>query len=275
MIEGFDVVGHLGHVGHAGQHHGDVVKALQPPEAEGGDAVLRTDGVELLLTFGVQRRQLAAPDRLHDPQGDAPLLQQLVLLFAVLHGPVQEVELQLAELHLIAVAVQEVRQAGKIGMTGKAQVPDAALLLLLDEIVHDAPTRIVVYMYRVFIHVVQQIEVEVLHLALLQLLLKDVGGIIGLRHHVAGELGGQIEAVPGILFQAFAHHDLRPVLHIGPRGVVIIHPVFHGVVHHLLGLRRVDLAVFQYRQAHGAKAQHGKPGSLEVTVNHFAILPSI
>ena len=181
--------------------------------------------------------------------------------------------MQLAELHLVAVAVQEVRQAGQVGMAGEAQMLDAALLLLLNEIVHDAPLGILVHMDGILIDVVQQVEIKIVHLTLLQLLLKDVGGVVGLRHHVAGELGGQTEALAGVLFQTCTHHRLGHVLHIGPRGIVIVDAVGHGVIHHLLRLGRVDLPILQHRQAHGAKAQHRKLRSLEITIDHPVVLP--
>lgn len=55
--------------------------------------------------------------------------------------------------------------------------------------------------------------------------------------------------------------------------IVIVDAVSHGVIHHFLRLGRVDLPILQHRQAHGAKAQHGKLRSLEITIDHVAILP--
>ena len=64
--------------------------------------------MEPLFILPGKGSQLSAPYRLHHPQGDPPLLKQLVLLFPMLHGPVQIVELQLTELHLVAIAVKEI-----------------------------------------------------------------------------------------------------------------------------------------------------------------------
>ena len=97
-------------------------------------------------------------------------------------------------------------------MAGKAQMLDSAPLFLLNEVVHDAPAGILVDMDGVFIDVVLQVEVKILHLTLLQLL-KDFGGVIVLRQHMAGELGRQIKALQRVLFQTGAHHRLGLVLH--------------------------------------------------------------
>ena len=51
-------------------------------------------------------------------------------------------------------------------MAGKAQMLDSAPLFLLNEVVHDAPAGILVDMDGVFIDVVLQIEVKILHLIL-------------------------------------------------------------------------------------------------------------
>ena len=150
---------------------------------------------------------------------------------------------------------------------------DAAPLLLLHKVIHDAPPRIVVHADGVFIDVVQQIKIKVLHLALFQLLLKNIRRIVALRHHVAGKLCGQIKAFSGMLFQAGAHHRLRMILHIRPCGIEVIHSMVHGVVHHGLRQCGIDLSVLQHRQTHGAKAQHRQLYSLKVPVDHLISLP--
>ena len=150
---------------------------------------------------------------------------------------------------------------------------DAAPLLLLHKVIHDAPPRIVVYTNGILINIVHQIKIKVLHLALFQLLLKNVRRIIGLRHHVAGKLCGQIKAFSGLFLQAGAHHRLRMILHIRPCGIEVIHSMVQGVVYHALRQCGIDLSVLQHRQTHGAKAQHRQLYSLKVPVDHRVSLP--
>ena len=100
----------------------------------------------------------------------------------------------------------------------------------------------------------QQVEIEIVHLTFLQLLLEDVGGVVGIGQHMAGELGGQIEAVAGVLFQTGAHHGFGQVLHVGPGGVIVVYAVGHGIVHHGLRQLAVDAAVRLHGQTHSAEA---------------------
>ena len=228
--------------------------------------------MELLFTVGIQGGQLAAADRLHDPDGDMMLFQQLVFLPGPLDGPVQIVQLDLTELHLLAIALQKSGEAGKVRVGGKAQVLDAAQTLLLHKVVDDAPLGVGVDIHIVFIDVVQQVEIEVVHLTLLQLLGKGVRRVRVAGERMAGVFGGQVKAVPGMLFQAAAYHRLGQILHIGPGGVEIIDAVGQRIVHHRLGGVLVDGAVHRGGQAHGAEAQQGQVQVLKITIDHIVAL---
>ena len=150
-------------------------------------------GVELLFTVGIQGGQLAAADRLHDPDGDMVLFQQLVFLPGPLDGPVQIVQLDLTELHLLAIALQKSGEAGKVRVGGEAQVLDTAQALLFHKVVDDAPPGVGVNIHIVFIDVVQQVEIEVVHLTLLQLLGKGVRRVRVAGERMAGVFGGQVK----------------------------------------------------------------------------------
>ena len=145
---------------------------------------------------------------------------------------------------------------------------DAAQTLLLHKVVHDAPSRVRVGPDGVLIHVVHEVEVKVLHATLFQLFLKNGGGVVGIAELVAGVLGGEVIAFPGIGRQGPAQHHLGHAAVVGVGGVEVVDAVLHGIAHHLRCQVLVDGAVRQHRQAHGAEAQAGQLQSLKVTIDH-------
>ena len=151
---------------------------------------------------------------------------------------------------------------------------DAAVLLLLHQIVEDAVLGVQIGVDVLFAYVVEQIEVKVIHLALPQLLLKDLLHLGHVGQVIAGELVRQIKAVPGMPGQGPAHHQLRGAVVVAPGGVVVVDPVGHGAVHQLLGGGFIDPAVvpLQHRQAHTAQAQGRQLQALEFFIQHPGIL---
>ena len=120
----------------------------------------------------------------------------------------------------------------------------------------------------------QQVEVEIFHAALFQLIFKDGGGIVGSGNLVAGIFIGQIEALPGIVFKDLTDDPLGVSLMIGVGGVEVVDAVGNGVGGHLRHLLLIDGdAVTQQGQTHGAKAQHRQLLILKLLVDHDRILP--
>ena len=78
-------------------------------------------------------------------------------------------------------------------MGRKAQMADAALTALFRKIFEDAPTRIFVHRQRRFADIVQQIKIEIVHLALLQLFGENAGRIVRRADLMTRELISQIE----------------------------------------------------------------------------------
>ena len=76
-------------------------------ESPGGVALARPGLAQLGLGALGQSQQRAAAQGLHDPHGQVVLAQQLDLPVGVLELPVEEVELYLAELHVLAVGIEE------------------------------------------------------------------------------------------------------------------------------------------------------------------------
>ena len=147
---------------------------------------------------------------------------------------------------------------------------DPPLGFLLQEVVHKAVLRLAVVAGEgVLVHVVQQIEIEVVHAAAAQLLLKDPLGRHGphaLDVLVAGELVGQVPALPRIPGQGFAETDLGFAAVVGMGGVEVIDAGGHRRVHHPVQMGLVDAAVVQYRQAHGPKAEGGECFALKLVI---------
>ena len=150
-----------------------VVVAAHPAQRPGGIGGIRTQGVQRCGGVCRQRRQRAALDGLHDDEGHAALLGQLIaviagdLLGAVV--PIKIVVLQLAEIPRLVA--QNVLKPGRVVMAGKSKVPDASCSLLLPQPVHKA------HGFCLFVPGscaggVQQIEVDVFNAQPLELLFK-------------------------------------------------------------------------------------------------------
>ena len=125
----------------------------------------------------------------------------------------------------------------------------------------------------------EEVEVKVVHLALLQLLVKDFLHLVHVGQVVAGKFGGQKEAVPGVFLQNPAHDGLRIAGVVAPGGVVVVDPRLHGLGPQLGGLFLIWLGIIGVGvvsghggQAHAAKAQGGELSVLKLLVNHKIFL---
>ena len=128
--EGLNIFLHLPPVGHAGKDDLYTGKALQVAERPSGDSFLRAKLLQFLLIFWSQGSQLAASQGLHHPHGDIPLIQQLHFLLGVLKLPVQIIELELAEFHILAIGIQKALNHLIIPMGRKSQMADTPVFLL-------------------------------------------------------------------------------------------------------------------------------------------------
>ena len=170
---------------------------------------------------------------------------------------------------MLAVKIEELLQSRGCGMAGKAQMADAALLLLLKEILHKAVFGMTVVAHGIFVYVVQQIKVKVVHAAALQLFFENIlrqQGFYAGDVLVTRELVGQVPAFPGITPERLAQRTLGQAAVIGMGGIVVVDAGRHGRVHHAFKLRLVDAAVGEQRQAHGAEAESGEFFVLEIIV---------
>ena len=216
-----------------------------------------------------QLGKFAAAHRLHHPDGNIVLGEQFTLALGILQRPIQIVQLNLAEFNVLAVNIQKLLD-GIVGcMGGKAQMTDAALLFLLHKVIHDAPLGRGVGGHGKFAHVVQQIEIKILHAALFELVFKNVSGVIGGGKLMAGILVRQIIAFAGILFEDTADDHFAQTAVIGVGGIEIVNAVRHGVIDHFFGVLLIDLiGAGDEGQTHGAKAQQGQLLLLKIGVDH-------
>ena len=144
----------------------------------------------------------------------------------------------------------------------------AACLTLLHKVIHNAPSLVHVGGNGVFVYVVQQIKVEVLHAALFQLFLEGGGRVIMAADLMAGILVRQIPALSGVAAESLAYGDLGSAAVVGSGSVKVVYTVGESVVHHLIHGFLVNAAVFQHRQSHSAKAQCRQGKLLEFFVYH-------
>ena len=188
------------------------------------------------MLLGGGAGQHAAAQRLHHDDGQPVLSGQLQLELGVLEAVVDVVELDLHELHLIAVLLEEGLHHVVVPVDRKAQVADRALVAQPSEVGHVAVGAVLVEV-GVDVHladVVHQVEVEAVHLAALQLLGEDLLMPAPVGAVVAGELVCQEEALARVLGQAAAHDLLRDAVVVAPGGVEVVHALLDGQVDHLL-----------------------------------------
>ena len=164
-------------------------------------------------------------------------------------------------------------------MARKAEMADAAPRLLLEEVLHKAVGAVSIVAFdRIFVDIVQQIKVEILHAAPPELLFKDLGGLQGLdalHILVAGELVGQVPLLARIAAQRAAERRFRAPAVIGIGRVEIVDARGDGRVDHAVELLLVDQPVRACRQAHGPEAQGRELFLLKRMVQHLYLLPCI
>ncbi len=109
-----------------------------------------------------------------------------------------------------------------------------------------------------FVHGVEQIEIQVRHIQLFQLLVQQPVHVLFLVHRPAGQLGGQRHPFPIAVLEGQAHHNFAFPFVVGIGGVHIRNAFVDAMPDHADGLFPVDhgpLAVLFCGQAHTAKAQ--------------------
>ena len=103
----------------------------------------------------------------------------------------------------------------------------------------------------------EQVEIEIFYAAMGQLLLKNTLQISAVLKIPQRQLGGQLEALPGVPVHQSGFHSLlgfAPQIAVGR--VKIGEAGLQELVHHLLGLFQVHFLA-QHGQAHQPKAQLG------------------
>ena len=113
--------------------------------------------------------------------------------------PIQVIQLDLAEGQFAAVSIQKAFDNGAAAVGGKAEVLDPALLLLLDQILNDRIFGIGKPIDITLTNIMTKIKIEVIGLAVFQLLLENGCGFFHVFHIKAGILCGQEIAVSGVL----------------------------------------------------------------------------
>ena len=198
------------------------------------------------------------------------MLYELHLFFCVLELIVQVVQLYLAEFQILAVGVHKAAHHIHPAMGRKAQIPYAALLLLLQQVLHHAVLRIHVVIHINLAHVVEKIKVKVAHAAPSELLLEYFLYSAYVFPYISRELCGEVKAPPRVVSEYFAYHPFGIAAVIHPCGIIVIYSVFHGEVYHFPCFCLIDALFFAVydRHTHRAKPQRRKLFSLEIPVYH-------
>ena len=141
----FDIVLQLLHIGHTAQSDGNIVKSLYKAESPCRYLFIWSEGNQSFCILGIERSELAAAYRLHDPYRNIVFLQKLIFFFCALQSPVKIIELNLTEFDYIAIDSQKLTQIINKSMAGKAEMANPSLPFLLFEIIDDTPLRIGIY----------------------------------------------------------------------------------------------------------------------------------
>ncbi len=186
--------------------------------------------------------------------------EQRRFFLGILEVPVHVVELELAELHMFSIGVQEAPDDFHAAVGREAEMADAAVFFLFQQIVADSVFRVEIGVDIPLVDIVEQVEVEVGRLAFLQLPLEDFFHLVHVGEVVAREFAGEIIALSGIPVQIFSGHQLGIAAVVPPCRVEVVDAVLIGIVNHLRGSGFVHFAVFslQHGQAHHAKPKAGK-----------------
>ena len=120
-------------------------------------------------------------------------------------------------------------------------------------------------------HVVEEVEVEILHSALFQLTGEDLLRLAEVGHIVSRKLGGKTITAARIARKQFSHHVFGLSVVIAPCGVVVIDAVRHGIIHHLSRPLLVDVRIHAVLngKAHRPEAKCGQFHILKISVNHI------
>ena len=165
-------------------------------------------------------------------------------------------------------------------------MPDPAGLFLLDQILHNAHRFIGIEIDGVLVQVVEMVDVEIIHAALLQLRLKNLGRVrevdlparearegqptvLGLHQHVTGEFAHKMIALPGINGKRLPRHQLALPLVIAIGGVEIVDAVLIGISDERDGLLLINRAPLTLRgEPHAAEPETGKFPFMEFEILH-------
>ena len=198
--------------------------------------------------------EFSAPDRLHDYYGLVVLAADLVAQ-ARLNGGVLEVdvvELDLNHLNLRVFVKHLVEYVGGV-VEREADVLYLALFFQLERVLIGVQL-LVFFKYRLRLRV-QEVEVEVVHSAALELLFKQRAYLVLAVKQRIGELVGENEAVAGIaLYDAVAYRRLALTADVDACGVEIVEALCHELVNHLRELGVVDLFAV-HGQSHATEAE--------------------
>ena len=253
------------HVGHArqGAHHAR--EAADVAERPGGDRALRLAGLELVGQLRGDLGQRAAAQRLHDHDGDLPLVQLLIEIVGAGVAPagvlpVHIVHLDLHEVPVVLVVQgHHVVEALLVAVEGEAEVADAPRLALLDEEVHDAAVLEAALVVFQVADGVQQVVVDVVGLEDLQRAAVHPHAVVEAAGAEHRQFGGEQPLLARVAVERLRGGALAVAAQIDGGGVEVVDAVCEGEVHQAVDFLLVDVVAavlaLDRRPAHAAVAE--------------------
>ena len=119
---------------------------------------------------------------------------------------------------------------------------DPAVSFLLDQISVCTVGVIIQVMVDIHLaHIVEQVEIKIVHLAFLQLFLKNLFHPAEVGEVVSRELRRQIKILPRIFLQRLAHDCLGMSVVISPCSIIVINPMLHRIADQFVRSCGIDL----------------------------------
>ena len=236
---------------------------MQRPTHRGA---LRRGRAKEFLQPGRVLSQLAAAQPFHHNDGDT---FRGGILHAALPGLVFGVHVVVLHLgqHPFVVAVDDLFETIEFIVEGKAQRADAPVGDRLFSPFEHVPF---LHPFPVFFaQGVQQIKIDMVSLQFAHLGVEEFIQFGFALHFPDRHLGDQVDFLTVAALERLANESFAGVVVVKVGRIDIVEPIVDGIVQHLRGLRRINAAVFAYRQAHAAKPKYG---CFPIQFDKFSIL---
>ena len=169
--------------------------------------------------------------------------------------PLQPVELNLAELHIVSKRIEEAVHGLKRAVHGKSEVTDFSCGLLCFQECHEFRLYVVVDVQ--LADIVDKVKIEIIGLEFFHLAGEDFLHPAEVCRVISRKLCCEIEALSRIVFEYPAHHRLGVFAVVSPCGIKIVDAGSKGRGDHIRGCFFINPALVSVNNGkpHGTEAE--------------------